>query len=120
MTPDELALAHQRGKLEQSCPDCGRWEAASASCSKCFRAMGPADWYPNGDRTRRGVARQNAPREAQTPLKGGSDATDEHARPLTRFSRYGRLKMAAIDFLVGGASAGTSLTITGEGEQFVV
>lgn len=33
---------------------------------------------------------------------------------------YGRLKMTSTDFLVGGASAGTSLTITGEGEQSVV
>ena len=33
---------------------------------------------------------------------------------------YGRLKMTSTDFLVGGASAATSLTITGEGEQFVV
>lgn len=33
---------------------------------------------------------------------------------------YGRLKMTSTDFLVGGASAGTSLTITGEGDQYVV
>lgn len=33
---------------------------------------------------------------------------------------YGRLKMTSTDFLVGGASAATSLTITGEGEQYVV
>lgn len=33
---------------------------------------------------------------------------------------YGLLKMISTDFLVGGASAGTSLTITGSGEQFVV
>ena len=30
------------------------------------------------------------------------------------------LKLVSTDFLVGGASANTSLTITGEGEQFVV
>lgn len=33
---------------------------------------------------------------------------------------YGRLKMLSTDFLVGGASAATSLTITGEGDQYVV
>lgn len=33
---------------------------------------------------------------------------------------YGNLKMINTDFLVGGASAGTSLTITIEGEQYVV
>lgn len=36
------------------------------------------------------------------------------------FDWYGNLKMVTTDFLVGGASAATSLTITGEGEQFVV
>ena len=36
------------------------------------------------------------------------------------FNWYGNLKMTSTDFLVGGASAATSLTITGEGEQFVV
>lgn len=33
---------------------------------------------------------------------------------------YGNLRMDSTDFLVGGASASTSLTITGEGERFVV
>jgi len=33
---------------------------------------------------------------------------------------YGNLRMNSTDFLVGGASATTSLTIEGEGEQFVV
>lgn len=32
---------------------------------------------------------------------------------------YGNLKMLSTDFLVGGASAATSLTITIEGEQYV-
>ncbi len=36
------------------------------------------------------------------------------------FDWYGALKMVSTDFLVGGASAATSLTITGEGEQVVV
>lgn len=35
------------------------------------------------------------------------------------FDWYGNLKMTSTDFLVGGASANTSLTITGEGQQFV-
>jgi hypothetical protein len=33
---------------------------------------------------------------------------------------YGRLKMTSTDFLVGGASAATSLTIQAEGDQYVV
>lgn len=36
------------------------------------------------------------------------------------FDWYGNMKMTSTDFLVGGASAATSLTITGFGEQFVV
>lgn len=34
------------------------------------------------------------------------------------FDWYGNLKMTSTDFLVGGASAATSLTILGEGEQY--
>jgi hypothetical protein len=33
---------------------------------------------------------------------------------------YGNMRMNSTDFLVGGASANTALTIEGEGEQFVV
>jgi hypothetical protein len=33
---------------------------------------------------------------------------------------YGRLKMLSTDFLVGGADAGVALTITIEGQQYVV
>lgn len=33
---------------------------------------------------------------------------------------YGQMRMDAADFLVGGASAGTSLTISGEGEIGIV
>lgn len=36
------------------------------------------------------------------------------------FDWYGNLKMTSTDFLVGGASANTSLTLTAEGEQHVV
>jgi len=36
------------------------------------------------------------------------------------FDWYGNLKMTSTDFLVGGAGTTTALTITGEGEQFVV
>lgn len=38
----------------------------------------------------------------------------------SEYDWYGNLKMLSTDFLVGGASAGTSLTITIEGEQYVV
>jgi hypothetical protein len=48
LSPETTALL-QGGKLEQTCPDCGRWSAASSYCSWCFRAMSPTDWYRNGD-----------------------------------------------------------------------
>lgn len=73
MNAEEIALAHHQGKLEQSCPDCGRWEAAGSYCSGCSRPMTATDWYRNGDATGRAVARQVAPRAAQTPLKAGSE-----------------------------------------------
>ncbi|HEX5467077.1 MAG TPA: hypothetical protein VFW92_10440 [Candidatus Limnocylindrales bacterium] len=42
--PDRLLLA---GPLEQTCPDCGRWEAAGSYCSWCGRPMDEADHYRN-------------------------------------------------------------------------
>lgn len=46
---DATALLLQQGKLETTCPVCGRHEAAGAYCSWCFRRSTPADWYRNGD-----------------------------------------------------------------------
>jgi predicted Fe-S protein YdhL (DUF1289 family) len=59
----------RRGRLEQACPDCGVWEAAGAYCTGCYRSMGPDDWYPNGDETRRAVAHQRAAEKAATRVK---------------------------------------------------
>jgi hypothetical protein len=64
--PGHTADQLQRGRLEQSCV-CGRWEAAGAYCSGCYRSMGPEDWYANGDLTRRGADRQEPRGEATTP-----------------------------------------------------
>ena len=64
--PADVAKKLQDGKLEQACPDCGRWEAAGSYCSGCDRPMGPDDWYGNGDLTRRAVARHAATEKAQT------------------------------------------------------
>lgn len=36
------------------------------------------------------------------------------------FDWYGNLKMSSTDFLVGGSNTATALTLTAEGEQFVV
>jgi hypothetical protein len=49
----EIAKALVAGKLEQMCPACGRWSAATWTCSWCFRAMEPTDWYLNGGREER-------------------------------------------------------------------
>lgn len=46
--------------------------------------------------------------------------TAQNIPPNSSFDWYGNLKMLSTDFLVGGASAATSLTITISGEQFVV
>jgi hypothetical protein len=68
-TRSETQKLLEAGKLEQTCPACGRWEAASFYCSLCARPMSPADWYRNGLVAEREARRplQNAPRAAQTP-----------------------------------------------------
>lgn len=46
-----------------------------------------------------------------------------NAQPVTAnnvYDWYGNLKLLSTDFIVGGASALTSLTAIGEGEQYVV
>ena len=45
---------------------------------------------------------------------------DQPVQGFASFDYYGALYMASTDFLVGGASAATSLTITIEGDQEVV
>ena len=42
LTP-ELVRLWRQGKLDQECPKCGRLQAASHYCSKCFRATTLAD-----------------------------------------------------------------------------
>lgn len=51
--PDDVADAVQRGRLEQTCRWCGRWEAAHWHCSWCTSPTGPDDWYANGDASER-------------------------------------------------------------------
>lgn len=51
----------------------------------------------------------------------GTELFNAHSIPAQgEFDYYCNLKMLSTDFLVGGASAATSLTITAEGEQYVV
>ncbi len=45
---------------------------------------------------------------------------DYSVAAFSSFDWYPVMKMVSTDFLVGGASAATSLTITGTGEQIVV
>lgn len=45
---------------------------------------------------------------------------DHTVTAFNTFDWYCAMKMVSTDFLVGGASAATSLTITGFGEQIVV
>lgn len=47
--PADITELLRAGKLEQTCRDCGRCEAAGRTCSWCARRMGPDDWYRNGN-----------------------------------------------------------------------
>jgi hypothetical protein len=58
-------------------------------------------------------------------VTGGNAAGTEFFNAQTvaansSFDWYGNLKLLSTDFLVGGASAATSLSIIGEGQQYVV
>ena len=73
-TPDVMRLL-LGGKLEQTCPACGRWEAAHWYCSWCWSKTGPADWYRNYD-----FAERNARRPAEPPDKPPSEYRETPAR----------------------------------------
>ena len=55
-------------RLEQTCPACGRWEAAGSFCSWCGRPTGPADWYANND-----VEARRAHRPPERPADPASE-----------------------------------------------
>lgn len=85
----------REGHLEQTCPECGRWEAAGAYCSGCWHPMTASDYYQNGDqaeRTRRGAvrdddeARQKPAGEPRTPVNGGRKPKHPHLDPDGRFA----------------------------------
>jgi len=42
--PADMVADFERGKLGQTCPDCGITEAAGFSCTACDRRTGPDDW----------------------------------------------------------------------------
>jgi len=65
----ETAALLAAGKLEQTCPRCGRWEAAHHYCSWCGRTMTEADWYRNG---------VVAERESRRPSVAPADPPDEY------------------------------------------
>lgn len=44
MTEAELRKLLEQGKLEQTCPDCGRKEAAGSYCTRCLRPMNLQDF----------------------------------------------------------------------------
>ena len=85
----EIATALRAGKLEQMCPDCGRWSAATWRCSWCFRAIGPADWYLNGDLEERAARLPKA-----APANPPSDLLDLRTWPA-RWGPIPRQKPAA-------------------------
>lgn len=72
-TADELAARDERPS--QTCPDCGRDEAAHWYCSGCFLPMGPADWIANPSRKSQGEsggARVHAMAEIAAAGLGGA------------------------------------------------
>jgi hypothetical protein len=69
--PAETLDLLRAGKLEQTCRDCGRREAAGHSCSWCARQMGPGDWYRNED---------GAERAARMPTSAPADPPVEFRR----------------------------------------
>jgi len=75
--------ALRQGHLEQTCPDCHRWEAAGRYCSGCFRRMTEADYYPNQDHVERAArgaivdnAAARAARPATPPKRGRKQKSD--------------------------------------------
>jgi hypothetical protein len=119
----EIAKALEAGKLEQTCPACGRWEAAHWYCSWCSRPTGPADWYRNGDREERAsrmpkaapadppselldlrtwparwgpIPRQKPARQARTPVKRAiAEPADDTATPPSLPGAAGSVAPAA-------------------------
>jgi hypothetical protein len=79
----ETGLLLRRGKLEQTCPACGRREAAGHYCSVCGRQTGAGDWYRNQDMDARREARERAPENPQPPVKRGRGRpkAETHAAP---------------------------------------
>lgn len=67
MTTVELL---QAGRLEQTCPTCGRCESAGAYCSWCTRPMGETDWYLPG--------RGRGQHEARLPAIAPADPPTEY------------------------------------------
>lgn len=64
-------LAH--GRLEQTCPDCGRWEAAHHYCTWCLRPTTGDEWYRNNDvEQRRARLPASAPENPPPEYRGSA------------------------------------------------
>lgn len=74
------ASSLQGGRLEQTCPECGRWEAAHAFCSWCERPMGVAQWYRNG---------LPEEREARRPDSAPANPPEEYRRAASWPAKWG-------------------------------
>ena len=66
--PTAVSRALGAGKLEQTCPVCGRWEAAHWYCSWCLRPMCSGDWYRNCD-----LAERRRRRPTSAPINPPSE-----------------------------------------------
>lgn len=93
MTPETAALL-QAGKLEMTCPACGRWSAASRYCSWCFRPMGPADWYRNGDKEQRAARMpKEAPADPPSEYRHQVSSWPKAWGPFPGVPRYDRARV---------------------------
>jgi hypothetical protein len=68
----------REGRLEQTCRECGRMEAAGPYCTGCLRPTTEADWYRNGDLDTRAERRGEMP---SPPVKRGRGRPRRVAAP---------------------------------------
>ena len=65
---DETKRLLAEGKLEQTCPACGEWSAATWHCFACFEETGPATWHKGHQPAPQGEGATEPPTDASLPI----------------------------------------------------